>query len=84
MAVTNTGSIVIGLVNGMDNGVLPSGTYNQVKPQMIYVAHNPDKYVTNITGSDIAYSIGDGKFYMGDAVNGAGGSTWVALASGTG
>jgi hypothetical protein len=84
MAVTNTGSIVIGLVNGMDSGVLPSGTYNQVKPQIIYTMHNPNGYVTNITGSDIAYSIGDGKFYMGDSANGVGGSTWVALASGTG
>jgi len=81
---STTGSIVIGLVNGMDNGILPSGTYNQVKPQMFYVSYNPNNYVTNITGSDICYSIGDGKFFVSSGTVGAGGSTWIALASGTG
>jgi hypothetical protein len=81
---STTGSIVIGLVNGMDNGILPSGTYNQVKPQMFYVAYNPNNYVTSITGSDICYSIGDGKFFISSGTNCIGGSNWIALASGTG
>ena len=80
---TNTGSIVIGLTNGMDSGMLPSGTYGS-KPQMFYVAYDPNNYVTSITGSDICYSIGDGKFFISSGTNCIGGSNWIALASGTG
>lgn len=81
---TNTGSVMTGLVNGMDSGMLPSGTYNQVKPQMMYVAYNPNNYVTSITGSDICYSIGDGKFFISSGTTCIGGSCWIALGSSTG
>ena len=79
MAIVSLGSLVIGMTNGMDNGILPSGTWNQVKPQITYTSFNPDGYLTSVTGSDIVYCIGDGKVYMGDVTNGPGGSTWAQI-----
>jgi hypothetical protein len=75
---TTTGSIVIGMKDGMDNGVLPSGTY-MLKPRVLYTLASPNNYVTCLTGSDIAYDIGAGVFYIGDITNGKGGSEWTAL-----
>jgi len=76
---TTTGSIVIGMNQGMDHGILPSGTYGMIKPRMIYTLASPNNYVTCVTGSDIAYDIGAGVFYISDITVGAGGSAWTAL-----
>lgn len=76
---TGTGSIVYGLVHGMGKGMLVSGTYALIKPQMLYVDSNPNNYVTSVTGSDVAYCYGDGNFYMGDKTNGVGGSGWNVM-----
>lgn len=81
MAVITTGSLVAGCVNGLDSGVLPSGTYSLIKPQIVYVCGNPDGLVTNITGSDIAYDYAGGNFYMGDKTNGVGGSSWNVMSA---
>lgn len=81
MAVSTTGSTVQGLVPGLKAGCLPSGTYALIKPHMLYGWGNPDKVVTNVTGSDVFYDFAGGNFYMGDKTNGAGGSSWDVMSA---
>ena len=79
---TTTGSIMAqGLVPGLPKNILVSGTYAGVSPTFRVVTFSPNNYLTSITGSDIAYSISDGTFYIGDITLGAGGSGWTALAT---
>jgi hypothetical protein len=77
---TTTGSIMAqGLVPGLPHTILVSGTYSIVSPTFRIVTFNPNNYLTSITGSDIAYCVSDGKFYIGDITNGKCGSGWTAL-----
>ena len=55
-----------------------SGTW-QLSPNLIIVNYDPSGVLPNITGSDIAYSVGTGSFFIGDIVNGAGDVGWHAL-----
>jgi len=75
-----TGSISIGLVDGLDRGCMTSGTY-MLKCRVWYCQHNPNYYLTSITGSDIAYAVDTGDFYIGDITTGPGGSEWCRLGS---
>lgn len=80
MAVVTTGSTLSqGLVPGMSQGLMASGTYSLVKPHLIFVNTDPLAVITSITGSDICYDISTGSFLIGDITNGVGGSTWLAL-----
>jgi hypothetical protein len=74
-----TGSIVVGLVNGLENGVYPSGTFSIDKPQLLYCMYDPNNYVTCVNGSDIAWAAATGSFFI--ANSNAGGSSWRALKS---
>ena len=56
-----------------------SGTYAGTIPHLFLVQSNPDTKVTCITGSDLAYCVGNQKVYIGDVTNGAGGSTWTEI-----
>ncbi len=77
-----TGSIMAqGLVPGLPYNILTSGTYAEVSPTFRVVTFNPNNYLTSITGSDIAYSISNGCFYIGDITNGKGGSEWKLLST---
>ena len=77
---TTTGSIMAqGLVPGLPHNIMASGTYAQVSPTYRVVDFNPNNYLTSITGSDIAYCISNGVFYIGDIVLGAGGSGWTQM-----
>jgi hypothetical protein len=78
MTVETTGSITAGAVPGMAVGCIPSGT-KALGVRLIYTQFSPDGYITCVTGSDLAYCVGDGKFYMGDVTNGAGGSSWAEI-----
>jgi hypothetical protein len=75
-----TGSIMAqGLVPGLPESIMVSGTYSIVSPTFRVVNFSPNNYLTSVTGSDIAYSVSNGIFYIGDIVLGAGGSGWTAL-----
>jgi hypothetical protein len=75
-----TGSIMAqGLVPGMPKNILASGTYAEVSPTFRVVTFDPNNYLTSVTGSDIAYSISNGEFYIGDITNGKGGSEWTVM-----
>ena len=77
---TTTGSIMSqGLKKGLPESIMTSGTYSIVSPTFSVVTFSPNNYLTCTTGSDIAYSISNGIFYIGDITNGAGGSGWTAL-----
>lgn len=77
---TNTGSIMgDGLRKGLPGNIMVSGTYAIVSPTFTVVTFNPNNYLTCTTGSDIAYSVSNGVFYIGDITLGAGGSGWTAL-----
>lgn len=77
---TTTGSIMSqGLRKGLPESIMASGTYASVSPTFTIVTFSPNNYLTCTTGSDIAYSISDGIFYIGDITQGAGGSGWTAL-----
>ena len=77
-----TGSIMAqGLVPGLPNNILVSGTYSIVSPTFRVVTFNPNNYLTSVTGSDVAYSVSNGAFYIGDITNGKGGSEWKLLST---
>ena len=77
---TNTGSIMAqGLVPGLPEAIMVSGTYAIVSPTFRVVNFSPNNYLTSITGSDIAYSVSNGIFYIGDITLGKNGSGWTAL-----
>lgn len=76
---STTGSIMTGLVPGLPSSIMVSGTNSIVSPTFIVTNFSPNNYITSTTGSDIAYSIDDGTFYIGDITLGAGGSGWTAL-----
>lgn len=76
--------MMLGLVRGLDNGVIASGTFAtcNTKMDMRYVDGDPMTFsppVISFTGSDLLYDISTGSFMIGDIVNGAGGSVWKAL-----
>ena len=75
-----TGSLMTqGLRPGMVGGMSAlSGTF-QLQPNLIMVNYDPSGVLPNITGSDIAYDVGTGSFFIGDIVNGAGDVGWHAL-----
>jgi hypothetical protein len=79
MAITTTGSLVLGCVDGLADSLVASGTYGGTTPRVTFVVGTPDGLLTSVTGSDLAFNIADGKFYIGDITNGAGGSAWTAL-----
>lgn len=75
-----TGSIMAqGLVPGLPHSIMVSGTYSLVGPTFRVVNFSPNNYITSVTGSDIAYSVSNGIFYIGDITRGIGGSGWTAL-----
>ncbi len=77
---TTTGSIMAqGLVPGLPHSIMMSGTYSIVSPTFRVVNFNPNNYLTSITGSDIAYSVSNGEFYIGDLTRGVGGSGWTLM-----
>jgi hypothetical protein len=79
---TTTGSIMAqGLVPGLPETIMVSGTYSIVSPTFRVVTFNPNNYLTSITGSDIAYAVDTGNFYIGDITLGPGGSKWCRLGS---
>ena len=75
-----TGSLLTqGLRPGMETGMSSiSGTF-QLSPNLILCNYDPSGVMPNITGSDIAYCVGTGSFFIGDIANGAGGLGWHAL-----
>jgi hypothetical protein len=75
-----TGSIMAqGLVPGLPQSIMVSGTYSIVSPTFRVVNFSPNNYLTSVTGSDIAYSVSNGEFYIGDLTNGVGGSGWTLM-----
>jgi hypothetical protein len=81
MAITTTGSLVLGCVDGLARSVVASGTRCATTPTVTYVVGTPDGLLTSITGSDLAFNIADGKIYIGDITNGVGGSAWSELST---
>lgn len=73
---TSAGSL-IGCVDGMSNGAHASGT---TPAGLTFCYGTPTNCLTGQTGSDIAYDVAGGVFYMCTAQNG---STWIGLVSGT-
>lgn len=76
---TTTGSIVVGMTDGLSHGVYPSGTYAYLKPTMHYCIYDPNAVLTYVNGSDIAWASSTGSYFI--ATGTAGGSTWKALKS---
>ena len=75
-----TGSIMgQGLVPGLPDSIMASGTYAITSPTLITVTADPTDSITSVTGSDIAYCVGDGEFYIGDITLGVGGSGWTVM-----
>ncbi|KKL81187.1 hypothetical protein LCGC14_1997310 [marine sediment metagenome] len=80
MAVANTGNLVIGTVAGLGKELGGSSKAELAVPEkIVYVTADPDGVLTSVTGSDIAYDIVGGDYYIGDITNGAGGSAWAVL-----
>ncbi len=80
MTVANTGGLVIGLVAGLGKGLGGSSRVELAVPEkIVYVTGNPDGILTSVTGSDIAYDIVGGNYYIGDITNGPSGSAWTVL-----
>jgi len=78
MAVNNTGSLLAqGTVDGLTSAFMSGAA--EIYPTFTYVDGSPDGLLTAITGSDIAFDIAGGVFYIGDITNGAGGSAWENL-----
>ena len=78
---TTTGSILgQGLVHGMQDGIIPSGTFMELKPTLTYCMYDPNNYLTHLGGSTgIAWACATGSFFM--SLGDVGGSTWIALKS---
>ena len=76
-----TGSLMSqGLKPGLAQSMMTtSGTFGATMPRLILVNYDPSGVMPCITGSDIAYAVGTGSFFIGDIVNGAGGLGWHAL-----
>ena len=78
-----TGSLMAqGLRHGMARGMSTiSGTWvpSGIEPQLYYVNYDPSGVLPNLTGSDIAFCVGTGSFFIGDIANGVGGLGWHAL-----
>lgn len=80
MVVANTGNIVIGTVAGLGKGLAGASVSELAIPnKIVQVTGDPDGVVTSVTGSDIAYDVVGGNYYIGDITNGAGGSAWAVL-----
>jgi hypothetical protein len=77
MAVTTTGSTVLGLVPGLAKNTYASGTFN-VAPGYMVVVGNPDGVVTSVMSGLVAYDIATGSNYMAEIT---GGSTWFNIGS---
>ena len=77
MAVTTTGSLVLGTVKGMADHLVNAG---KSFPSITYVVGNPDAVLTSVTGSDIAVDATNGNYYIAKTT---GGSTWYSLGSTT-
>ena len=75
MAVTTTGSLVKGLVDGLTPGLRGPGG-----PSITYVNGDPDGVLTGIEVSGLALDPANEKIYMNKIV---GGSTWFNLGSRT-
>jgi hypothetical protein len=71
------GSVAIGTVDGLAKGAHGSGL---APAGLTFVNATPEDQLTCQTGSDIAFDILAGEYYMGLAQNG---STWIHLVSGT-
>jgi len=77
---TTTGSILAGLNDGMHTTIVPSGTFMELIPSMVYCVYDPNNYVTHQGGSTaIAFAVSTGSYFM--AKGNVGGSTWIALKS---
>ena len=76
-----TGSLMTsqGLKPGFAHGIKDGHLAGSITPNLIIVNYDPSGVLPNITGSDIAYSVGTGSFFIGDIVNGAGDVGWHAL-----
>lgn len=80
MAVTTTGSTVLGLVHGLAN-TLPSFASGNTPAgigRVFYVVGNPDGVVTGVPQSGIAQDKLNQELYMNKT---NGGSTWIHLGS---
>ena len=78
---TTTGSILgQGLVHGFHNGIVPSGTFMELRPTLTYCIDDPNNYLTHLGGSTgLAWACSTGSFFM--SKGNEGGSTWIALKS---
>jgi len=73
-----TGSLVLGLADGLNKGPSASGTLMVVVPTVTYVQGNPNNLLTCAVGSDYAIDISHGNIYIGLT---AAGSSWLHLGS---
>jgi len=83
MAVTTTGSTVIGLVPGMHKGlvgasIIGGGSSFAPGDEIMYTTGNPDGIVTSAVVSGVAYDVNNMELYMGAVT---GGSKWIHLGS---
>ena len=72
------------LNNGLDNGVQPSGTYTDYKPELYFCENDPSLFgndlLIGLTGSDIAWASSTGSFFIQSGTSPQmNGSTWRAL-----
>jgi hypothetical protein len=72
MGTDTTGSLVVGLVDGMGNG------FGVASTEVMIVTGAPTDVLTVQNGSQVAWASDDSTYYMGLAQNG---STWVKLGS---
>ena len=73
MAVETTGSLVMGMVDGLNLGITgPNG------PTITYVAGDPDGLLTVCDASGLAIDWTNGNIYINKIANG---STWYSLGS---
>jgi len=80
MAVSTTGSTLIGLSQGLATQLPASANAANVKGlgRVIVVNGGPDAVVTGVPQSGISYDATNGELYMNKTT---GGSTWIHLGS---
>lgn len=80
MAVSTTGSGVIGLVQGLASQLPASSNAANVRGlgRVLVVNGNPDGVATGVPQSGISYDATNGELYMNKTI---GGSTWIHLGS---
>lgn len=81
MAVATTGSTVQGLAQGMAHNLVGNvaSSIDGIS-KITNCAGNPDKIVTSVVGSQVAYDVVGKNLYFSKNANG---STWMRMISGT-